>query len=199
MLAQKVTLGALCHNFSISCWGFQLHHWTASSLGTNHSPRFATQPVCLSLAMDPKWNARGKLIFKHLQNMTHPTLGVFLGPPGKCLECPKPLWSSNCNSPQIQRISDEIWWRYWVPQTTLKGVLQMPFGALTITLLSFAFRSFHVPSKVMQLALRIGQGSECSKWLSIISYQSNRLHQKLSCRPQHQSYSKQKAHIPELS
>jgi hypothetical protein len=57
-----------------------------------------------------------------------------------------------------------------VPQATLKAGLQIPFGALTIALLSFAFRSFHVPSKVMQIALRIGQGSECSKWLSIISY-----------------------------
>ena len=121
MLAQKVTLGALCHNFSISCWGVQFHHWTASSLGTNHSPRFATQPVCLSLAMDPKWNARGKLIFKHLQNMTHPTLGVFLGPPGEM------SWMSQATlifKLQFTPTSVHFWWRYWVPQATLKGGLQ---------------------------------------------------------------------------
>ena len=41
---------------------------------------------------------------------------------------------------------------------------------------------------------------ECQRLIEWIGqHQSNRLHQKLSCRPQHESYSKLKAHIPELS
>ena len=74
----------------------------------------------------------------------------------------------------------------------LKSLFTLPLWSMSPDRMGTSGASFDASSK--------STCYECQRLIEWIGqHQSNRLHQKLSCRPQHQSYSKLKTHIPELS